>query len=34
MKFSHVDIVTDEKEPGEVFVEATRVWITNFGGSN
>ena len=30
MEFSHIGIVTDDKKPGEVFVEATRVWITNF----
>ena len=29
MEFDHVGIVTTEKKPGEVFVEATRVWITN-----
>jgi hypothetical protein len=30
MQFSHVGLVTDEPREGEVFVEATRVWITNF----
>ena len=30
MEFSHIGIPTDEPKPGEVFVEATRVWITNF----
>jgi hypothetical protein len=30
MQFSHVGLVTDEPHEGEVFVEATRVWITNF----
>jgi hypothetical protein len=30
MEFSHVGIVTDEPREGEVFVEATRVWITDF----
>ena len=29
MEFDHVGIITTEKKPGEVFVEATRVWITN-----
>ena len=27
--FDHVGMVTTEKKPGEIFVEATRVWITN-----
>ena len=30
MEFSHIGLPTDEPKPGEVFVEATRVWITNF----
>jgi hypothetical protein len=29
MEFDHVGIITTEKKPGEAFVEATRVWITN-----
>lgn len=29
MQFDHVGIVTNEKKPGAVFVEATRVWVTN-----
>jgi hypothetical protein len=29
MEFDHVGIVTTERKAGEVFVEATRVWITN-----
>ncbi len=29
MEFDHVGIVCNEKKPGAVFVEATRVWITN-----
>lgn len=29
MKFSHIGIVTTEKKPGERFVEATRVWVTD-----
>ena len=32
MEFDHVGIVTSEKKPGEAFVEATRVWITNSAG--
>lgn len=30
MEFSHVGMITTEKKPGEVFIEATRVWITDF----
>src|SRR5262245_34329154 len=30
MEFSHVGLITTEPKPGEVFVPATRVWITNF----
>ena len=30
MEFSHVGMITETPKPGEVFVEATRVWITNF----
>jgi hypothetical protein len=30
MTFSHIGIVTTEKKPGERFVEATRVWVTDF----
>jgi len=26
--FHHVGIPTDEKQPGEVYVEATKVWVT------
>ncbi len=29
MQFDHVGIPTAEKKPGEQFVEATRVWITD-----
>jgi len=29
LEFDHVGIVTNEKKPGAIFVEATRVWITN-----
>ena len=27
--FDHVGLITDEKKPGESWVEATRVWVTN-----
>ncbi|MGH7200886.1 MAG: VOC family protein, partial [Planctomycetaceae bacterium] len=30
MQFSHVGLITDEPKPGETFVAATRVWITDF----
>ena len=30
MQFDHIGIVTTEKKPGEVFIEPTRVWITDF----
>jgi hypothetical protein len=30
MEFSHVGLITDRPREGEVFVEATRVWITDF----
>jgi hypothetical protein len=30
MEFDHIGIVTTEKKPGEIFVEATRVWITDY----
>ncbi len=30
MEFSHVGMITDQPQAGEVFVEATRVWITDF----
>jgi len=29
-KFSHIGVLTTEKKPGERFVEATRVWVTDF----
>ena len=29
MQFDHVGFVTTEKKPGEVFVPATKVWVTN-----
>ncbi len=27
--FDHVGLITDEEKPGESWVEATRVWVTN-----
>lgn len=30
MQFDHIGIVTTEKKPGEIFIEATKVWITDF----
>ena len=30
MQFSHIGVITEEAKPGEVFVEATRVWVTDF----
>ena len=30
MKFSHVGMITTEKKENETFVEATRVWVTDF----
>ncbi|MEX0713095.1 MAG: hypothetical protein WD403_03435 [Pirellulales bacterium] len=30
MQFSHIGLISDQPRPGEVFVEATRVWITDF----
>lgn len=30
MEFSHVGMITAQPHEGEVFVEATRVWITDF----
>jgi hypothetical protein len=30
MQFDHIGIVTTEKKPGEIFIEPTRVWITEF----
>lgn len=28
--FSHIGLITTEKKPGERFVPATRVWVTDF----
>lgn len=29
MQFDHMGLVTTEKKPGEVFVAATKVWVTD-----
>ena len=29
MQYHHTGVVTDQKQPGEVYVEATKVWVTN-----
>lgn len=28
-RFHHTGVITDQKQPGEIFVEATRVWVTS-----
>ena len=30
MKFDHVGIITDEKHEDEIYVTATKVWVTDF----
>ena len=30
MQFEHIGLITTEPKPGESFVEATRVWRTNY----
>ena len=30
MEFSHIGMITDTPQTGEVFVEPTRVWVTDF----
>lgn len=30
MQFDHIGIITTDKRPGEIFVAATKVWITDF----
>lgn len=30
MKFDHVGIITDEKHEDEIYVPATKVWVTDF----
>ena len=29
MQYHHTGVVTDQKQPNEMYVEATKVWITN-----
>lgn len=29
LQFDHIGIVTTEKKPGEIFIKATRVWVTD-----
>lgn len=30
MQFEHIGLITTEKKPGERFVPATRVWVTDY----
>lgn len=30
MEFDHVGIITEQKKEGAIFVEATKVWVTDF----
>ncbi len=30
MVFTHIGLIANEPKPGEVFIEATRVWATDF----
>lgn len=30
MEFDHLGIITEDKKAGEIFIEPTRVWITDF----
>jgi hypothetical protein len=30
MQFDHIGIITTEKKPNEMYVAATKVWVTNF----
>ncbi len=30
IEFDHIGIVTEDNKNGEIFVEATRVWVTDF----
>ncbi len=30
MQFDHIGIVTQEQHPNEIYVEATKVWVTDF----
>ena len=29
MQYHHTGVVTDQQQPGEVFIAATKVWVTN-----
>jgi len=29
MRYHHTGVISDQKQPGEVYVEATKVWVTN-----
>jgi len=29
MQFDHIGIITDEKKPGSVYVDATKVWVSD-----
>ena len=30
MKFDHIGLITEQQHQGEVFVEATKVWVTDY----
>jgi len=30
LQFDHIGLVTTEKKEGEIFIEATRVWVTDY----
>ena len=30
MEFDHIGLVSEQRHEGEIFVEATRVWVTDF----
>lgn len=29
MTFHHTGVITDERQPGEIYIAATKVWVTN-----
>ena len=29
MQYHHTGVITEQQQPGEVYVEATKVWVTN-----
>ena len=31
LEFDHIGLITEQRRQGEVFVEATRVWVTDSG---